>query len=153
MQLFFFNLLKIFPSIVPHHHLQFGHLCCKQQVIHQQFPAHVRRSCLFLWLALWCLKCSYSAISVYLAVGGAIAIVAIVLLTVFLTVVVVYCIYKNKKKTTTSHNGSLTGNKTMYVYRSWTIKWLFFFFQATGCQNNRKVMYYMNCMCLWFLIL
>ena len=55
---------------------------------------------------------SYSAISVYVAVGGAIAIVAIVL-TVFLTMVVVYCICKNKKKTTTSHNGSLTGSRTI----------------------------------------
>ena len=144
----FLNLLKVFLRIVEHHHLQSSHLWCKQQVIHQQFPTQVRRSCC-LWLALWCLKFSYSAISVYVAVGGAIAII----LTVLLTVVVVYCICKDEKKSTTSHNGSITGNRTMYAYRSWTMKWLFFFSQAIGCQNNRKVMYYMNCMCLWFLIL
>ena len=102
------------------------------------------------WLALQSLKCAYCVISVsaYVAVGAVVVMAAIVL-TVLL-MVVVYRICK-KKKTTTSHNGPITGKRTMCVYSSWTMNWLFFFFQGVDFQDDVQVMYYLHYMCLFFL--
>ena len=79
------------------------------------------------WLALQSLKCTYSVISVsvYVAVGAGVVMAAIVLTVLLMAIV--YCICK-KEKTTTSHNGPITGNRTMYAYSSWTMNLLFFFF-------------------------